>query len=103
MKLKTECGYQFTSKLESMFTDIKTSADTMRAYKTKRPGSNPATSGSSSSSDIDLSVQVCHCMRIFVLVKCFRSTPKSESVPLLVSMTQVCLLPCALVLEHCTS
>jgi hypothetical protein len=24
-KLKTECGYQFTSKLESMFTDIKTS------------------------------------------------------------------------------
>ncbi len=25
VKLKTECGYQFTSKLESMFTDIKTS------------------------------------------------------------------------------
>lgn len=24
-KLKTECGYQFTSKLESMFNDIKTS------------------------------------------------------------------------------
>lgn len=23
VKLKTECGYQFTSKLESMFTDIK--------------------------------------------------------------------------------
>jgi len=23
MKLKTECGYQFTSKLESMFNDIK--------------------------------------------------------------------------------
>ena len=29
-KLKTECGYQFTSKLESMFTDIKTSRDTMQ-------------------------------------------------------------------------
>ena len=30
VKLKTECGYQFTSKLESMFTDIKTSRDTMQ-------------------------------------------------------------------------
>lgn len=29
VKLKTECGYQFTSKLESMFTDIKTSRDMM--------------------------------------------------------------------------
>lgn len=54
VRLKTECGYQFTSKLESMFTDIKTSADTMRAYKAKR-GSSGATT---SSSDIDLSVQV---------------------------------------------
>lgn len=25
VKLKTECGYQFTSKLESMFTDVRTS------------------------------------------------------------------------------
>jgi len=33
MKLKTECGYQFTSKLESMFTDIKTSQDMMQEYK----------------------------------------------------------------------
>lgn len=24
-KLKQECGYQFTSKLESMFNDVKTS------------------------------------------------------------------------------
>ncbi|KAJ0472788.1 putative cullin protein, neddylation [Helianthus annuus] len=28
LKLKTECGYQFTSKLEGMFTDMKTSQDT---------------------------------------------------------------------------
>ncbi len=33
LKLKTECGYQFTSKLESMFTDIKTSQDMMGDYK----------------------------------------------------------------------
>ncbi|KAG2493302.1 hypothetical protein HYH03_008438 [Edaphochlamys debaryana] len=33
VKLKTECGYQFTSKLESMFTDIKTSRDTMAEFR----------------------------------------------------------------------
>uniref|UniRef100_A0A061S151 Cullin 3 n=1 Tax=Tetraselmis sp. GSL018 TaxID=582737 RepID=A0A061S151_9CHLO len=33
LKLKQECGYQFTSKLESMFTDIKTSHDMMKEYK----------------------------------------------------------------------
>jgi hypothetical protein len=33
IKLKTECGYQFTSKLESMFTDIKTSRDVMADFK----------------------------------------------------------------------
>lgn len=32
-KLKTECGYQFTSKLEGMFTDMKTSVDTMDNFK----------------------------------------------------------------------
>jgi cullin 3 len=33
LKLKTECGYQFTSKLEGMFTDMKTSKDTMQSFK----------------------------------------------------------------------
>jgi cullin 3 len=33
-KLKAECGYQFTSKLESMFTDMRTSADTMTVFRT---------------------------------------------------------------------
>lgn len=32
-KLKTECGYQFTSKLEGMFTDMKLSSDTMERFK----------------------------------------------------------------------
>ena len=31
-KLKVECGYQFTQKLEGMFTDMKVSADTTKAY-----------------------------------------------------------------------
>ncbi|XAR51749.1 hypothetical protein NMG60_11006468 [Bertholletia excelsa] len=32
VKLKTECGYQFTSKLEGMFTDMRTSQDTMLGF-----------------------------------------------------------------------
>ncbi|KAJ1267473.1 hypothetical protein BS78_07G058900 [Paspalum vaginatum] len=32
VKLKTECGYQFTSKLEGMFTDLKTSEDTTQGF-----------------------------------------------------------------------
>jgi cullin 3 len=32
-KLKVECGYQFTQKLEGMFHDMKLSADTMQAYR----------------------------------------------------------------------
>jgi len=37
VKLKTECGYQFTSKLEGMFTDMKTSRDTMHNFKATDP------------------------------------------------------------------
>ncbi|KAL5526570.1 hypothetical protein ACEPAF_8294 [Sanghuangporus sanghuang] len=32
-KLKIECGFHFTQKLEGMFNDMKVSADTMEAYK----------------------------------------------------------------------
>ncbi|GJD09260.1 Cullin-3A [Galdieria sulphuraria] len=32
-KLKSECGYQFTSKLEVMFTDIRTSAEEVEAFR----------------------------------------------------------------------
>jgi len=32
-KLKTECGYQFTAKLEGMFTDMRTSNTTMESFK----------------------------------------------------------------------
>jgi cullin 3 len=33
VRLKTECGYQFTSRLESMFTDVRTSRDTTAAFR----------------------------------------------------------------------
>ncbi|PIA57439.1 hypothetical protein AQUCO_00600278v1 [Aquilegia coerulea] len=45
VKLKTECGYQFTSKLEGMFTDMKTSQDTMQGFYTSKAaevGDSPA-------------------------------------------------------------
>ena len=35
MRLKTECGYQFTSKLESMFADIRTGRDMMVEFKSR--------------------------------------------------------------------
>ncbi|TKY69692.1 Cullin-3A protein [Spatholobus suberectus] len=37
VKLKTECGYQFTSKLEGMLTDMKTSLDTMQGFYANHP------------------------------------------------------------------
>jgi len=37
VKLKTECGYQFTSKLEGMFTDMKTSHDTLLGFYNSHP------------------------------------------------------------------
>nr|KYP45393.1 Cullin-3 [Cajanus cajan] len=40
VKLKTECGYQFTSKLEGMFTDMKTSQDTMQGFYACHPELN---------------------------------------------------------------
>eukprot|EP00262_Sarcandra_glabra_P005528 TRINITY_DN1720_c0_g1_i1.p1 TRINITY_DN1720_c0_g1~~TRINITY_DN1720_c0_g1_i1.p1 ORF type:complete len:735 (+),score=139.79 TRINITY_DN1720_c0_g1_i1:318-2522(+) len=45
VKLKTECGYQFTSKLEGMFTDMKTSQDTMQGFyasQSAEPGDGPS-------------------------------------------------------------
>ena len=32
-KIKTECGFQFTSKMEGMFKDMSLSADTQTAFK----------------------------------------------------------------------
>ena len=51
VKLKTECGYQFTSKLESMFTDIKTSRDMMQEFK------NHLQAAEVQELEVDLSVQ----------------------------------------------
>jgi hypothetical protein len=61
VKLKTECGYQFTSKLESMFTDIKTSRDMMQEFKKQLTGKGEQL-------PLDLSVQVRWRLVGFLLV-----------------------------------
>ena len=64
VKLKTECGYQFTSKLESMFTDIKTSRDLGAEWKRARAATRlraPTRATSSAAvvaDDVELAVQV---------------------------------------------
>lgn len=51
VKLKTECGYQFTSKLESMFNDIKMSEDIQKDFK-------DATMGTEMTTGFEFSVRV---------------------------------------------
>lgn len=58
VKLKTECGYQFTSKLESMFTDIKTSRDTMAEFRAKLSEEVAGGRPEDALGGIDLQVQV---------------------------------------------
>lgn len=43
-KLKVECGYQFTQKLEGMFHDMKLSDDAMDAYRAHLAKSTVSTS-----------------------------------------------------------
>ncbi len=50
-KLKIECGYQYTSKLEGMIMDMRVSVDTQEAFRT-------AMGGSSKVDGIELSVNV---------------------------------------------
>ena len=38
--LQVECGYQFTSKLEGMFTDMRVSADMQENFRAARGGSS---------------------------------------------------------------
>jgi len=71
VKLKTECGYQFTSKIEGMFTDVRTSRDTMAAFKAhleaarasapRGDGAGPSAGGGGEGVDmggVELGVQV---------------------------------------------
>ena len=55
--LKAECGYQFTSKLEGMFNDMRISRDTRDAYKAhKRDRTAEERNANKNSVDIDVDV-----------------------------------------------
>jgi cullin 3 len=60
--LKAECGYQFTTKLEGMFNDMRISRETRdkyKAFKRQQEECNKASSGSSNSSKLlDIEVDV---------------------------------------------
>lgn len=57
--LKAECGYQFTSKLEGMFNDMRISRDTREAYKSyKRDRSTQQQHRQHDNSAVDIDVDV---------------------------------------------
>ena len=58
LKLKTECGYQFTSKIEGMFTDMRTSRDTMAAWQQHERLAGGESSDAAPLASSSLSVQV---------------------------------------------
>lgn len=60
VKLKTECGYQFTSKIEGMFNDMRTSRDAMSSFRARLEEESMSTGASVSEllGGIDLTVQV---------------------------------------------
>ncbi|KAI3467361.1 hypothetical protein Pfo_024024 [Paulownia fortunei] len=66
VKLKTECGYQFTSKLEGMFTDMKTSQDTMHVVQVLTTGSWPTQSSNTCNLPAELSA-LCEKFRSYYL------------------------------------
>ncbi|PRP75027.1 cullin C, partial [Planoprotostelium fungivorum] len=57
-KLKAECGFQFTSKLAGMFTDMKLSKDTMEGFKSHCSNQYPNQSTKDVFGGVDLSVNV---------------------------------------------
>jgi len=77
-KLKQECGYQFTSKLEGMFLDMKMSLDTQVSFRDDMGGSskvdgvelaiNVLTTGfwpTQSASSCALPTQIVRCCEVF--------------------------------------
>mmetsp|Transcript_9335 Transcript_9335/g.19083 ORF Transcript_9335/g.19083 Transcript_9335/m.19083 type:complete len:765 (+) Transcript_9335:530-2824(+) len=60
-QLKAECGYQFTSKLEGMFNDMRISRDTRDAYKRHKKTQQPRQAdgnNNGSSKPVDIEVDV---------------------------------------------
>jgi len=74
-KLKTECGYQWTNKLEGMFKDVQLSKDLMAEFKKVMTASV--------TSDVQLDVNVC-------TTGMWPSTNKSQSCKMPAELTPSC-------------
>jgi cullin 3 len=57
-QLKAECGYQFTSKLEGMFNDMRISRDMRDTYKIHKRSEETQQSGESSAHDKPIDIEV---------------------------------------------
>jgi len=57
-QLKAECGYQFTSKLEGMFNDMRISRDTRDAYNTHKKTQQARQAGGGVGKSVDIQVDV---------------------------------------------
>ncbi|TMW55581.1 hypothetical protein Poli38472_010463 [Pythium oligandrum] len=83
-KLKAECGYQFTSKLEGMFKDISISKDLMELYRKFMHSANSVAVksefGGSADYSVDLSVAVTP-LTVQVLTSGFWPTEVPQAVP----------------------
>ena len=57
-QLKAECGYQFTSKLEGMFNDMRISRDMQDAFKTHKRNNPPQQSAESPAHEKPIDIEV---------------------------------------------
>jgi cullin 3 len=57
-QLKAECGYQFTSKLEGMFNDMRISRDMRDSYKAHKRSEEAPQSGENSAHDKPIDIEV---------------------------------------------
>ena len=57
-KLKAECGYQYTSKLEGMFNDMSISKECMDGYKREGRGGGSSSTASGGAKDVEINVDV---------------------------------------------
>jgi cullin 3 len=57
-QLKAECGYQFTSKLEGMFNDMRISRDMQDSYKTYKRNQASQQQGETTGSDRPIDIEV---------------------------------------------
>jgi len=57
-QLKAECGYQFTSKLEGMFNDMRISRDMQDSYKTYKRNQASQQQGETTGSDKPIDIEV---------------------------------------------